>query len=479
MTWYKGKEIDRELLDYVSREDLKLDEEFIWYEIQSLKAHTIALLKSGIIDHGNASSILKALLKAEEKQLRGEFKLRPELEDVHTNLEAFIKEFLRSEEAGNIALARSRNDLIQTDTRMYIRDKVVEATLNLIDLIEEFIEVASKHVELIIPAYTHLRRAQPTTVAHWLLSYVDQLIRDSRRLIKYLDSINISPLEAGAVSGTTLPIDRRISAELLGFKGIQENTLDVSSSRGEFEAEALFNLTMVMLHLSRLSEDLIIWSSSEFGLVEFLEEAVFESSLMPQKRNPDVLEIVRARFSRLISSLNSTLTILKALPSGYSRDLQETKKYLIDGFKVTIESIKAVKSFIKYVKFKEKAGEALDSEITSTDLAEHLYFKHGIPFRRAYRIVSSLIKSRERLFEELYKLGVEREEILSIIDLRRAIYSRSLIGGPSPKEVKRMIEERSREARELRGLALSLKKSIEESIEKLNSVVREVIGGKR
>ncbi|RLG59292.1 argininosuccinate lyase [Candidatus Geothermarchaeota archaeon] len=389
---------------------------------------------------------------------------------------------------GYMSMARSRNDLIQVDTRMYMRDEVLNLAEKMVDLLNALILKAEKNIRTIIPAYTHLRQAQPTTAAHWLLAYFDSFLRDLTRLLEFYERIDYCPLGAAAVSGTTLPIKRDVPARLLGFKGIQENTLDVSSSRGEFEAELLSILSLISIHLSRISEELIIWSTSEFGFIELGEEVTFESSLMPQKRNPDPLEIIRAKSGQIIGNLINILMVLKALPMGYNRDTQECKRPLITSVNEVKDLIESLKRILLTVRFNEEEilRKIKVDELTATDLAEYLAIKHKLPFRKAYRIVAKAvnltreensIRGRVSQIATIIhqELGIPLSEIKNVLDLERSIRKRDHAGGPSPKEVNRMILNRKKKLLTIKKRIKTLKKRNEHIYLSLREKARNLI----
>ncbi|MBI5133562.1 MAG: argininosuccinate lyase, partial [Thaumarchaeota archaeon] len=312
------------LIEYTSAENVVLDERLIPYDILGSEAHVAMLHKQQILTLKEAKQILKALGSVRNSYDKGEFSLKEDLEDVHMNIETSITEEI-GDTGGKMHTARSRNDQVNLDTRLYLRDEINEIIEQLLELEMTFIRLGKRNLQTLMPGYTHTRIAQPITLAFWLSSYAQGFERDAERLQELYDRININPLGACALAGTTWNIDRELTAELLGFNGVQANALDVVSSRGEFEAELLSILSILMLRLSRIAEELILFSSAEFGFFELSDRYATGSSIMPQKKNPDALELMRARCARIYGYLIQVLATVKNLISGHNADTQETK----------------------------------------------------------------------------------------------------------------------------------------------------------
>ena len=315
------------------------------------EAHSLPRYASNLFsDELSATSVRRALKEAENLWLEGKFKLKPEFEDVHLNIENFVVEKTGIEVGGKLHTGRSRNEQIILDLRLYLRKEINEIVKLTLNLTETFLNLAKKHLETVMPGYTHLQHAQPITFAHWLTAYTQMFLRDIERLEKTYQFINLCPIGASALAGTSWPIKRKEIAKLLGFDGFQENSLDVVTSRGEDLAEFFANLSILMVHLSRLMGDLMIWSTYEFRMVEFDDSYAMASSIMPQKKNPDIAELIRGKTSFTISQLQHTLYLMKGLPSGYFKDLQETKLAVFKLTETIKQSLKIVKGVISTLK---------------------------------------------------------------------------------------------------------------------------------
>jgi argininosuccinate lyase len=363
-------------------------------------------------------------------------------------------------EAGaKLHTARSRNDQVALDLRLYVRDQVRRTIAKLKALERALLKLAAKHVDVVMPGYTHLQRAQPVLFAHYLMGQLEAFNRDVERLNDCLQRTDVLPLGSGALAGSTIVLDREAIARDLGFSRVSQNSLDAVSDR-DFVCEFLFCLAMIGLHLSRLSEDLILWSTTEFGFVEFSDEFSTGSSLMPQKKNPDMAELTRGKTGRLYGNLMSILTTLKALPSSYNRDLQEDKEALFDstdtvGAALDVFSAMLPKMKINRDRMKAAAG---DPNLLATDLAEYLV-KKGTPFREAHEIVGDIVARaakkgadlNEIAFSELKNIskkfdvdfGAEasaKGTVAKVFDVRRSLSARTAIGAPSPKNVKAQIK---------------------------------------
>ncbi|MFQ5711900.1 MAG: argininosuccinate lyase [Candidatus Geothermarchaeales archaeon] len=480
-----------EILSYLSGEDVALDEKLIIYDILGMEAHCLMLWRAKLLSGRDLRNILRALVKAEESWRQGSFKLSKESEDVHMSLENFVISEAGEESGGMMHLARSRNDQVQADTRMYLRDAINNMAEDLLNLIEAIIGRARGGLWAVMPSYTHTQPAQPITFAHWCLAHVDALLRDTERLEEVYKRVNLNPLGAAAISGVGLPIDRWVTTRLLGFDGIQENTLDVVTSRGEVESELLAALSILMVHLSRMAEDIILWSTPEFNMVSLGDEFTTSSSLMPQKRNPDVAELVRGRTGRLFGELVSILSILKGLPSGYNRDSQETKPPLFRGVELVSPTLKVMGAMVDTLKInKDRMLKLAGANFTTaTDLVEFIVTKKGLPFRKAYSLVSILVRDALSGGKELdpeVLMGIAREtigreikisqdELSKALDPLRSVERRTHIGGPAPDEVERMIDDRQGTLTKKREVLSMRRRKISGSLDTLREVVRAVL----
>jgi argininosuccinate lyase len=366
------------------------DQELAQQDINGSIAHAKMLAKTGIISTAEAEEIIQGLKKLQEKALNNELEYSAKLEDIHLNIEHHLTELI-GPTGGKLHTARSRNDQVATDMHLYLKDEVAE----IIGLVNEFqkalVQQAEQNIETIMPGYTHLQRAQPISFAHHLMAYFWMLDRDKQRFADSLKRINVSPLGAGALAGTTFPIDRHYTAELLGFGGIYENSLDAVSDR-DFILEFLSGSSILMMHLSRLCEEIILWSSQEFQFIELSDAFTTGSSIMPQKKNPDMAELIRGKTGRVYGSLMGLLTVLKGLPLAYNKDMQEDKEGMFDTVKTVKGSLKIFAGMVTAMKVKtDKMENSVKSDFSNaTELADYLAAK-GVPFREAHEIVGKLV----------------------------------------------------------------------------------------
>ncbi len=372
-------------------ESISFDARLWKYDIEGSIAHVTMLGRQKIISKKEAALIIKGLNEISAEIESGKFKFSQALEDVHMNIErALIKK--TGPVGGKVHTARSRNDQVALDIRLYLRDEITGIIQLINKLRKVFVSLAEKNIDTIMPGYTHLQRAQPVLLSHHLLAYFEMLGRDLARFKDCLGRVNVLPLGSAALAGTTLPIDRHYVAKLLKFPAVSENSIDTVSDR-DFAAEFMASSSILMMHLSRLSEEIIMWNSEEFKFIELPDAFTTGSSIMPQKKNPDVLELARGKTGRVYGHLMSILTIMKALPLAYNRDMQEDKEPLFD----TADTIKAclgvLMKMLPLVRFKRKVMEKATAAgfLTATDLAEYLV-KKGVPFRDAHSITGRVVK---------------------------------------------------------------------------------------
>ena len=370
---------------------METDKGIILHDILGSEAHSIMLHEQGMISRGELRDILSALELARKHP--GEIPTEG-FEDIHEAIEAFCISKAGMESAGKIHTGRSRNDQVALDTRMKVRDDLNKICHDAIELLRTLLSAAKKNSRSIMVMYTHLQQAQIGTFGHFMIAHADALLRDIDRLSSSYSRINLSPLGASAIGGSVISLNRHRVAELLGFSGIVNNSIDATTSRDVF-LEYVSCLTILMTDISRLAEDLIIWSTSEFGYVELSDRYSSTSSAMPQKKNPDPLELIRSRTSLVIGDLVGMLSLVKSLPSGYSRDLQDLKPPLFDASLKAVQALqmmnKVVSSMTVRVDRMEK--EARKSYAIALDVAEELVIDTGIPFRLAHKIVGSLVKT--------------------------------------------------------------------------------------
>ncbi len=428
---------------------ISFDQELVMEDIEGSKAHVTMLKKCGILSAEEADQILGGLNELEDKAAEGSLSFSTQYEDIHLNLEKLLIDTV-GEVGGKLHTGRSRNDQIATDMHLFLKKRVEEV----IGLIEEFqgaiVKQAEDHIETMIPGYTHLQRAQPISFAHHLMTYYWMLDRDKDRLKDSMKRIDLSPLGAGALAGTTFPIDRAYSAELLGFSGVYENSLDAVSDR-DFILEFLSNSAILMTHLSRLAEEFILWSTEEFHFIELDDSFTTGSSIMPQKKNPDMAELVRGKTGRVNGNLVSLLTVLKGLPLAYNKDMQEDKEGMFDTVKTVIGSLKIFTGMMDTMKVnKDVMEEAVGTDFSNaTELADYLAAK-GMPFRKAHEVVGKLVL---HCIEQGYYLKdvtlatyqqhseLIESDIYDIIAPSAAVKRRNSYGGTGFEQVKIQIEK--------------------------------------
>lgn len=457
-----GKGLERESAEFIS--SLQVDKELLRYEIESSKAHTVMLASQGIISRKQASALLKALSEVEGRPVPAEG-----FEDVHEYVESVVTRSTSEDIGGRLHTARSRNDQVATITRMACRDRLLrlcELNLNLSKLL---IGLSKKHARTPLLAYTHLQRGQVQTLGHHLQSYAQPLLRDAQRLIQCYDMTNRSPLGASAIAGSTVEVDRRMTARLLGFDKVLLNCEDSVESR-DFAAEAIFVQTLMLTELSRVAEDLILWSTSEFGYFELPDSLASPSSAMPHKKNPDVLELVRAAAPSQMAKLVHVLSILKALPSGYNRDLQPIKEVLYRSFDTSEQVLHImIRCFSEGVFNEAEMRRKLESsEVFALPLAEWLVRMKDIPFRKAHAIagrISAKLASKSASLSSLNPAQLadliaetrpgfsieptQARELSSALNCDSVLQSTLTEGGPSAAEVLRTSRHLQLEANQL------------------------------
>ncbi|MDY0187355.1 MAG: argininosuccinate lyase [Syntrophus sp. (in: bacteria)] len=426
---------------------ISYDRRLFRYDIEGSIAHAKMLARQGIVSRGEARSIEAGLKDILGEIERGVFEFSPEDEDIHMAIEKAL--IGRTGEAGaKLHTGRSRNDQVALDVRLYLRAEIMAILESVATLKAVFLELAEEEAETILPGYTHLQKAQPVLLSHYLLAYREMLDRDESRLRDCHRRVNVMPLGAAALAGTSLPIDRAYVARLLRFPEISHNSMDTVSDR-DFIAEFLFDASLIMMHLSRFCEDLILWSTGEFHFVEISDAFSTGSSIMPQKKNPDVAELIRGKTGRIYGNLVALLTLLKGLPMTYNRDLQEDKEPLFD----TVDTVKAclniLAEMVRHLNFnREKmVQEAQGGFSTATDLAEYLVMK-GIPFREAHGIVGRLVRFCVDSQRDLASLSLEEfgrfcpligEDVYDRLSIRSSVQSRTSYGGTAGMQVREQI----------------------------------------
>lgn len=426
-------------------ESISYDWRLFPHDIAGSIAHARAQLKAGLLTDEEFSSIEKGLREIEADIREGKFEFKASLEDIHMNIESELTKRIGAA-GGKLHAARSRNDQVATDTRLYCRAQIDEITAAIHALQKTLVAKAEQYAASVMPGYTHLQRGQPVTVGHHLLAYVEMLQRDKGRLNDCRRRLNISPLGSGALAGSTINLDREAIAEELGFDGVSRNSMDAIADR-DYIAELLFVISMCGVHLSRLSEDLILWCSSEFGFVSLSDAHTTGSSLMPQKKNPDVCELTRGKTGRLVGNLMNLLVAMKGLPLTYNRDLQEDKPPLFDSVDTILMVLAVNTEMIAAMEMREDKclAAASDPMLLATDLADALV-KSGVPFRTAHELVGKAVAESLKSGVPLDSLDLTaidpayRDSMKSVFSLETALAARTNPGAPSVANVKREIE---------------------------------------
>ena len=428
---------------------ISFDQELVLEDIEGSVAHVAMLSKTGILTEEEAEKIKTGLLQLKSKAEKEELSFSVKLEDIHLNLESMLTDLI-GPVGGKLHTGRSRNDQIATDMHLYLRKQVKVIVTLLNELQTVLLEKAEQHIETVMPGYTHLQRAQPISFAHHLMAYFWMFERDKQRYQENLKRINISPLGAGALAGTTFPIDRFYSAELMDFEGIYENSMDAVSDR-DFIIEFLSTSSILMMHLSRFSEEIILWSSQEFKFIELDDSYSTGSSIMPQKKNPDMAELIRGKTGRVYGNLMGLLTILKGLPLAYNKDMQEDKEGMFDTVKTVIGSLRIFAGMIETMKVNtDVMEESTKNDFSNaTELADYLSNK-GMPFREAHEVVGKLVLycvnkgcylqnlslAEFREASELFE-----EDIYHVLNPKTAVQRRNSAGGTGFKQVELAINK--------------------------------------
>ena len=420
----------------------------LWrHDIEGSIAHSAALEKAGLISKRERAQIIAGLREIGEEIAAGKFRFKVELEDIHMNIEAELTKRVGAAGA-KLHTARSRNDQVAIDIRLYLRDECDAISELLRDLQRSLVDLAERHRDIIIPGYTHLQRAQPVYFAHHLLAYVEMLERDLGRVADCRKRIDVLPLGSGAIAGSTIVLDRKLVAKLLGFPSVTQNSMDAVSDR-DFAVELLAALALVATHLSRLSEDIILWASAEFHFITIGDAYTTGSSLMPQKKNPDIAELTRGKTGRVYGNLVALLTVLKGLPMTYNRDMQEDKEPVFDSIDTVKASLAIFTPMLGSIQANPEAcaRAVADPLLLATDLADWLV-KRGVPFRQAHEVIGravALAAQRRCTLPQLtladYRGLSEAfaDDLYQVFDLTRAMTARTAIGAPSPENIAKQL----------------------------------------
>jgi len=411
-------------------------------DVTASMAYVKALGRAGVIDEQERYTLLEGLARVRTELADDKFVVGPDDEDIHTAIERRLGELI-GRVAGKLHTGRSRNDQVATDTRLYLRDQIAQLRQHLARLQRVIVDQATTHVDVLMPGYTHLQPAQPVRFSHWLLSFFWMLQRDRDRLDALLRRVNVLPLGAGALSGNPLGIDQSFLARELGFDALALNSMDAVSAR-DYLAEFLSWASLTQIHLSRLAEDMIIYSSHEFGFVEIADSYATGSSLMPQKKNADSLELIRGKTGRVVGDLVGMLMVLKGLPTTYNKDLQEDKEHLFDAIDTLAMTLPITAGVIEtIVVHPERMQAALTDEMLATEIADYLVTK-GVPFREAHHLVGQVVRQAQAQGVGLRALPLSdyqavsklfHRDLMAWLDFERAVERRNSVGGTARASV--------------------------------------------
>ncbi len=434
---------------YAFNASLSFDSRLYAKDIEGSMAHAKMLCKQGIISKEDEEKILKGLSQIKTEINEGKLTFSPEYEDIHSFVEAILTD--RIGDAGKrLHTGRSRNDQVALDMRMYVRDQVLKTDQALYELLKELHNLMKEHLSTYMPGFTHMQKAQPVTLAHHLGAYFEMFARDRGRMKDAYERMNYCPLGAGALAGTTYPLDRKYTAELLGFYGPTANSMDSVSDR-DYVIEFLSDLSLVMMHLSRFCEEIICWNSNEYGFVEMDDTYSTGSSIMPQKKNPDVAELIRGKTGRVYGALTSMLTTMKGIPLAYNKDMQEDKEVFFDASDTALTCITLFTGMIATMKVRKDRMEksAVLGFTNATDAADYLV-KKGVPFRDAHGIIGRLVlycldkgcAIDDLSLQELNTISeVFEEDVFDAISLKTCVENRLTYGAPGSAGMKQVIEE--------------------------------------
>lgn len=473
--------VRKDVVEFTS--SIKSDQKLFEAVIKINQAHVTMLIEQKIIGNEIGGKLLSALSEIDPKS-----QLDQSIEDVHLAVEEEINKRVGPKIGGNLHIAKSRNDQVATAIRMTLRVELLNIFKILMKLQNALLTLAKDHTESLIPSYTHLNPAQPISFSHMLLSYVTALQRSQNRLVETFSRVNMCPMGAGAIATTSFPIDRNRTAKLLGFGKVLENSIDAVGSR-DFILETMSDLTLLAIDISRIVEDLLIWSSPDFGIIDLPEDFTFTSSIMPQKKNPDVLEVIRAKMSQILGNFVASAATMKALPSGYNLDLQELTPKLWESLESIGSSINILSELIIELKVrKDVFGKQILQYTTTTELANMLVKKYCIPFRTSHKLVGAVVKLlleknlglsdlTPELLDDVAKTLTKTPLKVKLIDIKESINAKNvvnnhkIIGGPAPTEVKRMLKGHKLVLKKLKSTINEYKADLEKAKNQLQSAV--------
>ncbi len=427
---------------------IDIDKRLFEEDVLGSIVHTQMLIKQKIINKNKGNKIIKGLKRIRNEIKKNKFYFNKKYEDIHLNIEKRLFSIIGSD-AGYLHIARSRNDQVITDFKLWIKKASKEINKNLNNLIKNFIRKSESNIQTIMPGFTHLKNAQPISFAHYLLAYVEMFKRDIKRFTSNINYINECPLGVGALAGTSYKIDRNFTSKKLGFKKPTDNSIDSVSDR-DFAIDFLSSSSICAMHISRFAEELIIWNSDIFKLITLDDKMLTGSSIMPQKKNPDPAELIRGRAGRNFGSLQAMLTTMKGLPLSYYKDMQEDKALVFSSYDTILESIAITSELVKSLKPNKKRMLALSNEgyTTATDFADYLVQNNNLSFREAYKVSAKLVNYAEREKKTLSQLSFNEvkkmknslnKNVMKIFDVVNSVNSKSSYGGTSTKNIKKMI----------------------------------------
>ncbi|MCL1984164.1 MAG: argininosuccinate lyase [Methanomassiliicoccaceae archaeon] len=434
-------DMDDSVLEFTS--SLNIDRKLVFYDIMGSLAHVIMLRDRKILEEEDSEEIIKGLRTLLSELHDNELVIDSDLEDIHTNIEVSLTELI-GPAGGKLHTGRSRNDQVATDLRMYVRDAVLEVVNSVNLLIKVLVDIAQNTQRMIMPGFTHMQHAQPVSVAQHMMAHSFRLSRDADRFMDAFERINVCPLGSAALAGTTYPIDRKLTSDLLGFRRPTENSADSVSDR-DFVIEAAFCSSLLAVHLSSMAEELVLWSSQEFGFIEMDDLCTTGSSIMPQKKNPDVAELIRGRSGGVIGDLVSLLTMMKGLPLTYNRDMQLDKEPVMRSLDTVLQCTNMMSKIVAAMRFNEDTmlNSASKGYINATDLADYLVAK-GLPFREAHGVVASAVRYcilEDRGLEELTLSEMKgfsdmiEKDVFGILPIEECVERRNSFGGTSSQSV--------------------------------------------
>ena len=433
---------------------IDIDKRLYEEDILGSIVHTQMLTKQKIINRERGNKIISGLKKIRSEIRKNKFKFNKKYEDIHLNIEKRLFTIIGND-AGYLHIARSRNDQVITDFKLWIKKASKEIVKNLNNLIKNFLKKSAGNIHTIMPGFTHLKNAQPISFAHYLLAYVEMFKRDKKRFTSNIEYIDECPLGVGALAGTSYKIDRNFTSKKLGFKKPTNNSIDTVSDR-DFALDFLSSASICAMHISRLAEELIIWNSDIFKLIQFDDKMLTGSSMMPQKKNPDPAELIRGRAGKNFGSLQAMLTIMKGLPLSYYKDMQEDKALVFHSHDTLLESIIITNELVKNLRPNKERMLALSNEgyTTATDFADYLVQNNGLSFRDAYKISAKLVNYAEKNKKKLNQLNFDEvkkiknnldKNVMNVFDVRNSVNLKTSYGGTATKNIKKMISKLKKE----------------------------------